>query len=839
VGLSAKARLYIASASIAGLAVTARASLDWTSEDPLRFLAYAVVTAIASGLKVTLPGITGTLSVSYIFILSSIVQLSFGETVCLSILSALVQCLWQAKERPRLVHLMFNTSTIAVSTSLSYSAYHLWPDRFSMVFALASACCAYFLANTLSVSGIVAATEDKSVAVIWKSAYFWSFPYYLLGASLAACISYLSKFLNWEISLAVLPLVFFIYRSYGLYLKQLEEQKRHAETTASLHLRTIEALALAIEAKDQTTGEHLKRVQVYAREIAKDLGLSEDERQALQAASILHDVGKLAVPDYIISKPGRLTPEEFDKMKIHPIVGAEILERIDFPYPVVPIVRAHHEKWDGSGYPFGLEGEQIPIGARILSAVDCFDALASDRQYRKALPLDQAMAMVVHESAKSFDPRVVDVLRRRYLQLEKIAAAEQTPEHAKLSTDLKVSRGDSPDAGFEVAVPVKAAANDSDEESLISVAAAHEQAQALYEFSRVLGSSFGLAETLAVISTRVRNLVQCDSLVLYMLEGDILVPRYVFGENQKLFSSLRIAVGEGVSGWVAETKRSILNGNPAVEPGYLNDPARFSTLRSVLAVPLQASAGTLGVLAVYKSEKDGFSRNDLRILLAINSKISLAVENAVSCQTAKPSTDLDPTTGLPNASALFLHVEHELASCQSANSSLTIFVCDLDGFNQVNAFYGHVAGDRMLQLVANGFRKSCRERDYLARRGGDEFVLVLPGLPQEAVESRISALTGVVHQAAREIGDTENLSVSIGGATYPQDGGDPETLLGEAERRMHFSKRAHKARPSMSTTDMLARLKDSVAKVSSFQVAETTQPGHDAPVTAGSKRFSG
>ena len=159
----------------------------------------------------------------------------------------------------------------------------------------------------------------------------------------------------------------------------------------TLHLRTIEALALAIEAKDHTTHDHLQRVRVYAIEVAKELGVTVRRMEALHAAALLHDIGKLAVPEHIISKPGRLTPEEFEKMKIHPLVGAEILERVRFPYPVVPIVRAHHEKWDGSGYPFGLKGEEIPIGARILSSVDFLDALASDRQYRRALPLEEVM----------------------------------------------------------------------------------------------------------------------------------------------------------------------------------------------------------------------------------------------------------------------------------------------------------------------------------------------------------------------------------------------------------------------------------------------------------------
>src|SRR6202040_1805026 len=193
--------------------------------------------------------------------------------------------------------------------------------------------------------------------------------------------------------------------------------------------------------------------QIYATEISRELDLPEDESNALRAASVLHDIGKLAVPEHIISKPGKLTPEEFEKMKIHPIVGAEILERVQFPYPVVPIVRAHHEKWDGSGYPYGLKGDEIPIGARILAAVDCLDALASDRQYRRALPLDEAMKVVQKESGTSFDPRVVEVLTKHYVRLEKMAKEARAVDPLKLSKDVKVERGLAPAAGFEAAAP--------------------------------------------------------------------------------------------------------------------------------------------------------------------------------------------------------------------------------------------------------------------------------------------------------------------------------------------------------------------------------------------------
>src|SRR3989475_8307392 len=307
--------------------------------------------------------------------------------------------------------------------------------------------------NTVPVACAISLTEYKPVRKIWSECYFWSFPYYLVGAAVGGTVSFVSRSAGWLASLFVLPVIYLIHRSYRLYLARLEGEKKYAEDMASLHVRTIEALALAIEAKDQTTHAHLCRVQLYALEIGKELGLSEDEIQALRAAAVLHDIGKLAVPEHIISKPGRLSPEEFEKMKIHPVVGAEILERVQFPYPVVPIVRSHHEKWDGSGYPYGLRGEEIPIGARILAAVDCLDALASDRQYRRALPLDEVIQRLAEESGKSFDPNVVAILQKRYLHLEKLVEARFGREvTSKLSTDVKVPRGIAPAAGLPESV---------------------------------------------------------------------------------------------------------------------------------------------------------------------------------------------------------------------------------------------------------------------------------------------------------------------------------------------------------------------------------------------------
>src|SRR5215469_12329986 len=475
------AKAFIGAMALGALACFVYAVTHWQSLDPIKFLCYLVVAILASSLRIKLPGVNGTMSVNFLFILLGVMELSFAETLGIGFAAVLVQCYWRPARGPKLIHVIFNLSQLPVGAAISYGAYVAISQRMPHLLGLTLLLVAmtYFAFNTMAMAVIIRLTENKPILKVWSECYSWSLPYYLVGAALVGLVDFLNRHIGWQSSLLVLPPVYLMYRSYRLYLGKLEDEKKHAEQVSSLHLKTIEALALAIEAKDHTTHEHLQRVRVYAMELAKDLRLSEDETEALEAASVLHDIGKLAVPEHIVSKPGKLTPEEFEKMKIHPIIGAEILEQVEFPYPVVPIVRAHHEKWDGSGYPNGLKGEEIPIGARILAAVDCLDALASDRQYRRALPLDEAMARVVADAGKAFDPRVVEILGRRYVELEKLAHAQPSKPVAKLSKDVKVERGAAPAAGFAEGSEVTAAsaAIGRNRESLTSVAAAHQDAQ--------------------------------------------------------------------------------------------------------------------------------------------------------------------------------------------------------------------------------------------------------------------------------------------------------------------------------------------------------------------------
>jgi diguanylate cyclase (GGDEF)-like protein len=302
-----------------------------------------------------------------------------------------------------------------------------------------------------------------------------------------------------------------------------------------------------------------------------------------------------------------------------------------------------------------------------------------------------------------------------------------------------------------------------------------------------MGNSLSLDDTLSVLAVRLRKLVPFDAMAVYLRRDDQLVPEFVSGENSKLFGSLRIPIGQGLSGWVAENSKPIVNGNPSVEPGYLNDASKFSTLRSALALPLEGLNGVVGVLALYHNEKDAYSKDHLRILQAISSKLSLSVENALRFMQAETSATTDFLTELPNARSLFLHLDSELMRAARTNSALAVLVCDLDGFKQVNDRYGHLEGNKLLKVVAQTLRGNCRQYDYVSRIGGDEFVLVLPGLEEEHLTRRVEHLRKVCTDEAR-MQTGLDITISIGAAVHPADGKDAEALLAAADRTMYKAK---------------------------------------------------
>jgi len=801
--LSLRTKGFVGLTALSGTGVLVYSLWHWQSADLTRFICYLAVALLASVLKVQLPGIDGTMSVNFLFILMGVMELSLAETLVIGCAATLLQSIWHLGKRLDPVKVIFNVGMMANASALTYVGYHWLAVRGggNKPILLMVAALVFFFANTVPISFVIALTEGKSARRVWAECYFWSFPYYLVGAAAVGLVGVVNRQAGWATSLLVLPLIYWVYRSYRLYLGRLEAEKervevekRHVEEIASLNMRTIEALALAIEAKDHTTHTHLHRVRTYAVEIAKELNLSSDETEALRAAALLHDIGKLAVPEQIISKPGRLTPEEFEKMKVHPLVGAEILERVAFPYAVAPIVRSHHERWDGSGYPDGLRGEEIPIGARILAAVDCLDALASHRQYRPALPLIDAMAGVKERAGTWFDPRVVEILDRRFVELERLAQIEEKAGTLTgLSKTARVRRGAAPAAGFEKGPEPTTIGQGDNTDFLTSIASARQEAQTMFELSQDLGVSLSLSETLSLLSMRLRRLIPYDSIAVFVNRNGWLLPELVSGENFRMLSSLKVRVGEGLCGWVAENCKPIVNGNPQVEAGYVVDQEKHTTLQSALAVPLEGLNDVVGVLAMYHANRDAFTPDHLRILLAVASKVALSVENTLKYQQAESSATTDYLTGLPNARSLFMHLAQELARCRRNKAALAVLVCDVDGFKQINDSFGHLEGDKLLREFSVRLKEACRGYDYVARMGGDEFVITAPGLTPEAAKEKAVRLNQIAVEAGLHTCGREIITLSVGTAFFPEDGFDAERLLAEADRRMYSMKHIHHA----------------------------------------------
>jgi putative nucleotidyltransferase with HDIG domain len=591
----------------------------------IELVVYLVAILISSNMKVPMPKSNGTMSVDFPFILLGMVQLAPGQAVLLAVASVIAQCRVKVVKAFTLVQILFNIANVTTATVL---ACHTYAASLSLVHgeaapAITIAVTVYFLANTIPLALVLGWESGTSPLRQWRDEFPWYFPFYLVGAMLAALANFIGDHYGWLTSMLLVPMAYTIYRAYRAQIEILRDRERHIVETEALQLRTIEGLAMAIEAKDQNTHKHLMRVRVYVSELGRLMRLDDSTMKALVTASYLHDIGKLAVPEYIINKPGKLTPEEFEKMKIHPVVGADILERVRFPYPVVPIVRGHHESWDGNGYPDGLKAEEIPIGARILTAVDCLDALASERPYRRAMPLDYAMAFVKKRAGVQFDPDVVTLLAEHYPRLEQMAREATSDGMHPLNTDLFIARGAAPGNGYE---PQKSPQGADDSGHV---------AAALRELRLGLRRARGVRETGAVLAHALQNRIPFDCVAVYTRTGVVIRAQYMNGSCECAFSSRAIPLGEGLSGWVAENARCIVNGNPTVEPNFVPETGLLTPESSALAVPLfNANGVSFGAVALYARERAAFSMDHRHMLEELMPDFAAALESALRAEEA-------------------------------------------------------------------------------------------------------------------------------------------------------------------------------------------------------------
>jgi diguanylate cyclase (GGDEF)-like protein/putative nucleotidyltransferase with HDIG domain len=610
------------------------------------------------------------------------------------------------------------------------------------------------------------------------------------------------------LGLLITGLVHLLYRFNEKRLSEVRraeaDQRRHVEEMATIHMNTIESLAIAIDAKDQTTHGHVRRTQIYATEMGKLLKVGAKEVQALFAGALLHDIGKLAVPEYILNKPGKLTEAEFAKMKIHPTVGGDILRRVNFPYPVEDIVRYHHEKWDGSGYPKGLKAESIPLVARIISVVDFYDATRCDRPYRKGMKREDSLALLRSMAGNAFDPRVVEKFIEHVEQFDNLIAADDIQEQV----ESKVNGHDyltktKPDAGL---APNLLGTPDSDDSGFKSISDAQREVFALHEIAQTIGSSLNLNDTVTLVSNKLRAIVPFDTCIIFVVDekSGRATAAHVAGEHADIFSHRRMNVGDGITGWVIANARSMCNASPELDlVGVPDDVAKH--FRGVLVSPLLREDGAFGAITLYSKSRTSYTTEHVRLLESVCQHASSALNNALTFEKTKDSALIDPLTELPNARAFYMMLEQKIAECQRmTNESLAVLSMDVDGFKEINDRYGHTMGDRVLASVAWVIKKELRQMDVLTRYAGDEFVAIMPMASTNMAAAIGERIRNAVEEQKFSVrtGTVAQLGISLGVACYPEDGDTTEELLTAAARKMQNNKHSRKTVMSMAKTPM-------------------------------------
>ena len=794
---SGSVRIFIAATIVASIAAMILQPTGHGYAHPLIFLSLLAASAIASIFKVDLPLAHqgATLSSSFAFEFAALLLIGPHATMVIAAASAWLQCTVGTRDRNPLHRTVFSMAAVTVTSLVAGLVYRqlggtpasMAPALVGLEKPIAAAGITYFLVNTLLVTTAVGLETRQPLRKIWNDHIVWSALGYFVGGGVAALGVFLVTGTGiWLAPLLIVPL-YFTFSTYRLYFERMNTDQQRVRELSNLHLATIEALALAIDAKDRTATSHIRRVQVYASGIAEAIGMAADEVEGLKTAALLHDIGKLAVPEHILSKPGPLTQEEFQRMKIHPQLGAEILENVPFPYPVVPLVRCHHERWDGKGYPAGLSGDQIPLGARILAAVDCFDALTSERPLHAALTPEAAFEILRQEAGRALDPAVVDVLVQLQPELESAAAAQAEPAH-HFSFATPERRLIAP-TGQRSEAPRKTVFED--------IAFAHREIYALYEIAQSMGTSLGVADTMALIASKLSTLIPFSTCALYLQEesGDLLRCRFATGVDAELLQPLAIMSGEGLVGWVGRNQRALVNARPSADLEAGGQPDA-TALQSALVCPLLLNDQLIGTIALYHTEPGCYTDDHRRLLERVAEQAAAVVNNSILFEQTKRDSLTDPLTGLPNTRFMFVHLTRELARAERLDTEVSLLVMDLDGFKEINDSHGHHIGDKALREVARVLRNGIRPYDICVRYAGDEFVVVLSGCGAIEAEQKQRELQKTIAEICFEVrpGKTVQLGGSFGYAVFPRDGQAYESLLSTADRRMYQDKAARKGR---------------------------------------------
>jgi diguanylate cyclase (GGDEF)-like protein/putative nucleotidyltransferase with HDIG domain len=817
--LPLQAKIYVLLIIAAGVFFTL---LNYSMFPPTfhqELLFFLFIAAVAGIFKISLPYF-GTISIAYIFVFTTLLVYGVTESILASIVSALTASLFNVKRKNPPHRIFFNISVTALTSAGAANIFilmHGTPGQLAIpecLIPIALYTFSFYAINTFLVSAAISLSKPENILTVWKENYLWAaINYFAAGSSIALLLAYFLQSFNFFVFLLSLPLLYISYDAFKIYLSRIEEDKKHNKELADLYFSIIEALARAIDAKDKTTEKHLRRVQDIALAIGKKMGMERKELEALKAASLLHDVGKIAVPEYILSKPGKLTPEEFKKMSIHPVIGADILETVPFPYNIGPIVRYHHERFDGRGYPEGLKGHGIPLGARILTIVDCYEALTTDRPYRKALSKQEAKNFMLQEAGKQFDPEVVKIM------------VENLEEFDAIYENKKVSSSDQEEKGSSSA-PLLSPKDKKEERNRqreqipdLSSPPFHMEKEifGIYETIQTLGIYLDFEELLLILTTKLRKLVHFKCCVLYLLDkkDTMLLPEFVLGDPTGKLKEMKIPLGEKLSGWALLHNTSYIGRahvNPLMRDGTrsdledLSEIEEIASLKNSLVIPLLLADEQIGVLTFHDKDSNEYVTDDLNILKSLTPHLSAAIKGSMLKKRSSEHDFHDSLSGLPNTSFLFMAFENERQKQKRNLKKILLFRIEIANHEQIRSFNGYHAANRMIISVAHFLKRRIRSIDLCSRFGTDEFLLMMPSIEIQDIPDILDRLKEMWRDLNANLltQKSDDIKIRIGYSVCPGDGEQLESLIHVAQaRKENLWKAASSKEESFQSSNVL------------------------------------
>jgi len=779
-----------------GLALEAVRRMTFTPAAPdwSKFSVLLLLACVASRMRFRLPGLDRPVSLAFPFSFAAIAELPplYALALVATVEAFDFLLTVDVSDRPLaavaldLFYGLCVTATAVFSASVIYQALG-GEDGMSWAIGAVAAAISYFAVSTTLQSLRASLVENVGPITVWNRRFFWTSPLYLLapfGVLTAKLLLEAESVWDTAIGLSVIGAAYWYMR---VYFPRLNEEQDHAQRLADIRQRALETLAVAIEAKDGSTAGHLRRVKSLAVKMGQRLGCDPTEIRTLQLAAVLHDVGKVGVADYILKKPSRLTDREFKEIAAHASIGAKIVSTMDFPEPVHEIVLCHHEHWDGSGYPRGLQGEAIPKAARILTVVDCFDALVSRRPYRDALPVDAAVDILERQREKIFDPAILD----EFLALLPSVVDEIK---AEIAAETHESLEDGP-------VDIRQTWMEHEEIELSERTLALQRLgrrpdymEALHQCLEVLGADLDFEHSFKTTLRMLSAVFGAHSVSIWIRRPrqdhwSLYIERGLSTEDEPVWTLEEDLPPAGAA---------VRSGKPIIGPGSLSTESReFAAAGATLAAPLVIGDSLEGLLMVCSEHENAFDEEHALLVELLAPKFAASLQAARRLRRLRLEAHQDPITLLPNVTASGKRLREEINRAARQSLPFGLLYMDLNGLKPVNDSYGHEAGNRLLRAVGERLRETVRNYDFVGRVGGDEFLALLPGIGREDLQEIVQQIKSSMAQTTVEVGRERFVRpvVSIGAVLYPEDGVEERELMDLGDQRMYEDKRRTLASP--------------------------------------------